>query len=70
MSFIGILQSTKHKYHNFDFGFALLGFSYLLYRSFRRRFSQTPLFRVFVSMVSYVLIALAVMILLTWHSFY
>ncbi|MFL2595020.1 MAG: hypothetical protein ACJ0PV_05580 [Flavobacteriaceae bacterium] len=50
--------------------FALLGFSYLLYRSFRRRFSQTPLFRVFVSMVSYVLIALAVMILLTWHSFY
>ena len=50
--------------------FALLGFSYLLYRSFRRSFSQTPLFRVFVSMVSYVLIVLAVMILLTWHSFY
>ena len=50
--------------------FALLGFSYLLNRSFRRRFSQTHLFRVFVSMVSYVLIALAVMILLTWNSFY
>ena len=50
--------------------FALLGFSYLLYRSYKRHFSQTPLFRVFVSMVSYVLIALAIMMLLTWHSFY
>ena len=50
--------------------FALLEITYLLYRSFKRRFSQTPLFRVFVSMVSYVLIALAIMVLLTWHSFY
>lgn len=50
--------------------FVLLEFSYLLYRSFKRRFSQTPLFRVFVSMVSYVLIALVIMMLLTWHSFY
>jgi len=50
--------------------FALLEFTYLLYRSFKRHYSQTPLFRVFVSMVSYVLIALAIMILLTWHSFY
>jgi hypothetical protein len=50
--------------------FALLGCSYLLYRSFKRRFSKTPLFRVFVSMVSYVLIALAVMIVLTWQSYY
>lgn len=50
--------------------FALLEISYLLYRSFKRRFSQTPLFRVFVSMVSYFLIALAIMVLLTWHSFY
>ena len=50
--------------------FALLEISYLQYRSFNRRFSQTPLFRVFVSMVSYVLIALAIMVLLTWHSFY
>lgn len=46
--------------------FALLEFTYLLYRSFKQRFSQqTPLFRVFVSMVSYVLIALAIMVLLT-----
>ena len=50
--------------------FALLEITYLLYRSFQRRFSQTPLFRVFVSIVSYVLIALAIMVLLTWHSFY
>ena|GEM_PF-3026470 len=50
--------------------FALLEIAYLLYRSLKQRFSQTPLFRVFVSMVSYVLIALAIMVLLTWHSFY
>ena len=50
--------------------FALLEITYLLYRYFKRRFSQTPLFRVFVSIVSYVLIALAIMVLLTWHSFY
>ena len=50
--------------------FALLEITYLLYRSSKRRFSQTPLFRVFVSIVSYVLIALAIMVLLTWHSFY
>lgn len=50
--------------------FASLRFTYLIYRSFKQRFSQTPLFRVFVSMVSYVLIALAIMVLLSWHSFY
>ena len=49
---------------------ALLGVAYLLYRWFKRHLSQTPLFSVFVSMVSYVLIALAIMVLLTWHSFY
>ncbi|MGB2245849.1 MAG: hypothetical protein ACPH63_07895 [Flavobacteriaceae bacterium] len=49
---------------------AMLGVAYLLYRWFKRQFSQTPLFRVFVSMVSYVLIALVIMMLLTWHSFY
>ena len=50
--------------------FALLEITYLLYRSIKQRFSQTTLFRVFMSMVSYVLIALAIMVLLTWHSFY
>lgn len=44
---------------------AMLGVAYLLYRWFKRQFSQTLLFRVFVSMVSYVLIALVIMMLLT-----
>ncbi|MCH1472140.1 MAG: hypothetical protein L7T85_06185 [Flavobacteriaceae bacterium] len=70
MLYIKIFQSIKNECHNFDYGFRLVEFTYLLYRSFKRYYSQTPLFRVFVCMVSYVLIALAIMILLTWHSFY
>ena len=65
-----MFQSVRHEFHSLDFDIRFIKISYLLYRSFKRRFSQTPLFRVFVSMVSYVLIALAIMVLLTWHSFY
>ena len=48
----------------------LLFTAYFLYYYFKKHFSQNPLFRVFVSMVSYVLIALVIMMLLTWPSFY
>jgi hypothetical protein len=37
---------------------------------FKKHFSKTPLFRIFVSMVAYVIIALMIMMLLTWPSFY
>jgi len=44
--------------------------AYILHSYFKKHFSKTPLFRVFVSMVAYVLIALLIMMLLTWPSFY
>ncbi len=44
--------------------------AYILHSYFKKRFSKTPLFRVFVSMVAYVIIALLIMMLLTWPSFY
>lgn len=44
--------------------------AYILHSYFKKHFSKTPLFRVFVSMVAYVIIALLIMMLLTWPSFY
>ena len=55
---------------NWLFVAVLIVTAYLLHSYFNKHFSKTPLFRVLVSMVAYVLIALLIMMLLTWPSFY